>query len=105
WSRAEMIGLMVGHLDGTILPGTPYPLQDFVVGEGIKPADLYKPGLRSGYNIDTNKWIVPPERNQAHDVEIQENGFYINALLTADKMERLLRYEPDKATMLWHQLH
>src|SRR4051812_12425056 len=25
WSRAEMIGVMVGNVDGTILPGTKYP--------------------------------------------------------------------------------
>lgn len=105
WSRAEMIALMVQKLDGRLLPGTPYPLQDFVVGKGIKPSDLYKPGLRSGYNLDNGKWIVPPERGRAHDVKAQEGGFYAWALQMADKMERLLRYEPDQAIAFWHSIH
>jgi hypothetical protein len=105
WSRAEMIALMVQKLDGRTLPGTPYPLQDFVVGEGIKPSDLYKPGLRSGYNLDNGKWIVPPDRAHAHDVKAQEGGFYAWALQMADKMERLLRYEPDQAIAFWHSIH
>jgi hypothetical protein len=105
WSRAEMIALMVDKLDGVLLPGTPFPLQDFVVGEGIKPSDLYKPGLRSGYNLDNGKWIVPPERNRAHDVKAQEGGFYAWALQMADKMERLLKFEPDQAIAFWHSIH
>jgi hypothetical protein len=105
WSRAEMIALMVEKLDGVLLPGTPHPLQDFVVGEGIKPSDLYKPGLRSGYNLDNNKWIVPPERGRAHDVQKEEGGFYTWALQMADKMERLLKYEPEQAIAFWHSIH
>lgn len=105
WSRAEMIALMVHKLDGRTLPGTPFPLQDFVVGQGIKPTDLYKPGLRSGYDLDTNRWIVPPEKDRVHDVKSEQNGFYAWALQMADKMERLLRYEPDEAVSFWHTIH
>lgn len=105
WSRAEMIALMVEKLDGTTLPGTPFPLQDFVVGKGIKPSDLYKPGLRSGYNIDNNKWIVAPERNRVHNVQAEQGGFYAYALQQADKLELLMRYEPEKAIQLWHMIH
>src|ERR1035441_3516211 len=97
WSRAELIALMIEHLDGKLLPGTTHPLQDFVVGEGIKPSDLYKPGLRSAYNLDNNKWIVPPERERVHDVKTDRGGFYSWALQCADKMQMLLRYEPEKA--------
>lgn len=105
WSRGEMIGVMVGKVDGTTLPGTPFVMQDFVVPSGLKPSDLYQPGLRSGYDIDKEKWIVPPERDRVHDVEQEENGFYVFALQMADKMESLLRYEPDKAVEFWHQIH
>lgn len=105
WSRAELISLMVEHLDGKLLPGTPFPLQDFVVSEGIKPSDLYKPGLRSAYNIDNDKWIVPPEKDRAHDPRSEEAGSYAFALQQADKMSALLRYEKDKAVMFWHQIH
>jgi hypothetical protein len=105
WSRAEMIALMVDKMDGRMLPGTQFPMQDFVVGEGIKPSDLYKPGLRSGYNLDNNKWIVPPERDRAHDVQKEEGGFYAWGLQMADKMERLLKYEPEQAIAFWHSIH
>lgn len=105
WSRAEMIGLMIEGTDEVTLPGTPYPLQCFVVGRKFKPSDLYKPGLRSGYDIDNHHWIVPPEHERDHDVEAQENGFYVYAREQAEKMDRLLRYEPDKAVDFWHQIH
>lgn len=105
WSRAEMIGLMVSEVDGTKIPLTPFPLQDFVVGKKLKPADLYREGLRSGYDIDQGRWIIPPDHSQVMDVESQENGFYVYALQMADKMHRLLQYEPDKAVQFWHQIH
>jgi hypothetical protein len=103
--RGYVIGLMVGNVDGTILPGTTHPMQAFVVPEGISKDDLYQRGLRSGYDLDTNSWIIPPEKDRVHDVEKEENGYYVTALLAADKMERLLKYEPDKAVMYWHQIH
>lgn len=105
WSRAEMIGLMVEKMDGTLLPGTQYPMQCFVVPPSVKREDLYKPGLRSGYDIQADKWIVPPERSRTHNVEQEMNASYVYALECADKMERLLRYEPDKAIIFWHQIH
>ncbi len=105
WSRAEMIGVMISEIDGTTLPGTPFPLQCFVVGQDIQKEDLYKPGLRSGYDLATDTWIVPPDRSRVHDVEREMNQSYTIALENADKMDRLLRYEPDKAILFWHQIH
>lgn len=107
WSRAEMIGIMISEVDGgqAVIPGTPYPLQCFVVARKFRPADLYRPGLRSGYDIDGARWVVPPDKGHAHDVQAQEYGAYAEGLEAADKMERLLRYEPDKATQYWHQIH
>lgn len=105
WSRAEMIGLMVSHVDGTKLPGTRFPMQCFVVAPGVTKESLYQPGLRSGYDLDHDKWIEPPDPHRSHNVEQEMNAFYVYALEQADKMERLLRYEPDKAKILWHQIH
>lgn len=105
WKRGELIGLMVENLDGTRLPGTPFPLQCFVVGQNISKHDLYQSGLRSGYDIDSGVWLVPPERSRAHDVEKEYNADYVYALESADKMERLLRYDPDRAVQYWHQIH
>lgn len=105
WSRAEMIGVMISECDGTKLPGTPFPLQCFVVPPEITKEDLYKPGLRSGYDLTTDTWIVPPDKSRVHDVEVEMNQSYTIALENADKMDRLLRYEPDKAIQFWHQIH
>lgn len=105
WSRAEMIGVMVSHLDGTPLPGTTHPMQGYVVAKGIRPEHLYKPGLRSGYEIQHDRWVVPPEHDRSHDVQREQNADYQYALEQADKMERLLRYEPNKAIQFWHQIH
>lgn len=103
--RAEIIGLMISNVDGTILPGTTHPMQAFVVAPKITKDDLYQVGLRSGYDLDTNSWLIPPDKTRIHDVEKEENQAYVMALLSADKMERLLRYEPEKATLFWHQIH
>lgn len=105
WSRAEMIGIMVENLDGTTLPGTTHIMQDFVIPPDVDVTDLYKPGLRSGYDLTNDYWIVPPERDRVHDVSREMNNAYVHALEQADKMDRLLRYEPDKAIILWHQIH
>lgn len=105
WSRAEMIGQMVEGLDGVVLPGTPYPIQGFVQPSEIKPEDIFKPGLRSGYLVGENKWMIPPDKSRAHNIEQEMHDTYTYALETADKMDRLIKYEPDKAVLFWHQLH
>lgn len=104
WVRADMIAVMVEHLDGTLLPGTPFPMQCFVVAEGVTKEALYQSGLRSGYDIEEEEWIVPPERDRAKDIKSMMAGEYAYALEVCDKMERLLRYEPSKAILLWSQV-
>lgn len=105
WSRAEMIAIAVEELDGNILPRTTHPLQVFVVPEGIQPKDLYKKGLRSGYELANDRWVNPPDPELAQDPEVAYNAAYTHALEQADKMERLLKYEPHKAQTFWHQIH
>jgi hypothetical protein len=105
WSRAEMIGLMIDNFDDVLLPGTTHPMQCYIVPKDIKQHDLYKKGLRSGYDIKSHHWIEPPDHTRDHDVEAVENGFYVYAKEQAEKMDRLLRYEPDKAVTFWHQIH
>ena len=104
WSRAEMIGIMVSECDGAKLPATPFPLQCFVVAGRIHKGDLYRPGLRRGYDIDQGRWIVPPDPDRSHSVKQQENGFYTYALESADKMHRLLEHEPDKALQYFNAI-
>jgi hypothetical protein len=105
WSRGKLIGLMIKGLDGIKLPGTPYEMQGFVVAKTISAADLYQPGLRAGYDLSTDEWLVPPDKSRSHDVAREYNLDYIYALESADKMERLLRYDPDTAVRFWHQIH
>jgi hypothetical protein len=105
WSRAEMIGIMVESFDNVYLPGTTHDMQVYVVPKTLKPQDLYQHGLRSGYDLLADAWFVPPDPTLAHDPERENNEAYTNGLIWADKMERLLRYEPDKAIMLYDQIH
>jgi len=105
WSRAEMIAIMMDQCDDTTVPGTGHPLQCYVVPEGFTYDDLYKPGLRSAYDLTDNKWIVAPEPDRSHDVVREMNEAYTIALENADKMEKLIRYEPIKAVQYYHQVH
>lgn len=105
WDRAAMIGVMVENCDGIELPGTPHPMQCFVVPPEISKSDLYQPGLRSGWDLELSQWIVPPEKSRVRDVQKEMNSAYVFALECADKMERLIRYEPQKAEMYWEQIH
>ena len=105
WSRAEMIGIMMDECDGVRVPGTAHPLQCYVVPQDFSRNNLYKPGLRSAYDIDANSWIVAPEKNRTHDVMREMNEASTVALENADKMEKLIRYEPLKAIQFYHQMH
>jgi hypothetical protein len=105
WSRAELIGIVVENIDGNHLPGTTHPMQCFVVPQGITKEHLYAPGMRSGYDILTGRWLVPPEHSRSHNVPTEYNAQYVYAMEQADKMEALLNHEPEKAKLLWHQIH
>jgi len=105
WSRADMIGLVVEKIDDELLPGTPYPMQCYVVPRDIEATDLYQPGMRSGYDMGTEKWIVPPDRDRVKDIEGEMHETYAYALEVTDKMDRLLKYEPMKAGKFYKQLH
>jgi hypothetical protein len=105
WSRAEMIGIMVNELDGVPLSGTQYLLQVYVMPSDVKPADKYQSHIRSGYSIDDHRWIEPPDRKRIMNIEKEENAWYVAGLEAADKMESLLKYEPDKAMMYYEQIH
>jgi hypothetical protein len=104
--RRAMIAMSIDHLDGTFLPGGSHPLQFFVVNEGIAPQDLYKPGLRSAYDLDTERWLVPPERDRSHNVMEDFPDAFSRAADIADKMETMLDSDdPQRATELWKQVH
>jgi hypothetical protein len=105
WSRAEMIAIMMDECDGVRVPGTAHPLQCYVVPQDFSRTDLYKPGLRSAYDINADSWIVAPEKDRTHDVTREMNEAYTIALENADKMEKLIRYEPIKAIQFYNQMH
>jgi hypothetical protein len=105
WSRAEMIAIMMDECDNIPVPGTGHPLQCYVVAEGFEKTDLYKPGLRSAYDLSTDTWIVPPEKERSRNVIKEMNEVHTIALENADKMEGLIRYEPFKAVQYYNQLH
>jgi len=103
--RKGLVTAMVEHLDGTNVPGTSHPMQDFVVMPGIQPSDLYHSGLRSAWSFQTHDWIVPPERSRAHDVVNELPVLYHRAQLMAEKLDLLLTYNPAYAREFWHQIH
>src|SRR3954464_3862644 len=86
WDRARLIGLMIDHVDGKRMPNTPFTMQAFVVPKNISSYDLFQPGLRSGYDIESDNWLVAPEKERIHNVEQDQNADYVYALETADKM-------------------
>jgi hypothetical protein len=79
-------------------------MQCFVVPPDVAKSDLYQVGMRSGYDLFAEKWIVPPDKSRVHDVEQEMNHSYTMAIQDADKMDRLLRYEPDKAITFFKQI-
>jgi hypothetical protein len=104
-ARKRLISMSIDHVDGTFLPGGVHPLQFFVVPEGINPEDLYKPGLRSAYNLQENEWIVPPERSRTHDIKREMPEMYQRASAMADKMTQALDNDPETARAMWLQVH
>jgi PcfJ-like protein len=105
WSRAEMIGIMMEECDGVRVPGTSHPLQCYVVPQDFTREDLYKPGLRSAYDLSDRSWVVAPEKSRSHDVVREMNEAHTIALENCDKMEKLIRYEPFKAIQFYDQVH
>ena len=105
WSRAELVGICTQYLDGKKYEGVPYPLQCYVVPNEVTRKDLYAPGLRSGYELETDEWINPPEKNRSRDVKKAQPEDYAWAIQQVDKMQLLLKHDPEKAKMLWDQIH
>jgi hypothetical protein len=105
WDRAALISLVLRELDGKKVGGTPFPIQTYIVSPKITKELLYQVGLRSGYDIINEQWIVPPERSRAHDTQKEYNGFYVFALQVFDKLEQLIKYEPERAIEYFHYLH
>jgi hypothetical protein len=107
WVRADLIGLMIEKAEGIIVPGTTHPLQVFVVDTNkYQPEDLYKPGLRSGYDLDKQDWIVLPERERTIDVYKTYPAVVRYAKDCEEKVRLLLRYDnPYALKVYWDLLH
>lgn len=104
WDRSALIAKLL-PLDGTKIAGTNFLLQTFVVSPKITPELKFQKGLRSGYNINTNAWINPPDPTLAHDVEKEYNAFYIFSLETLDKLKSLIKFNPQQAKEYVSYLH
>jgi len=106
WVRADLIRIMIEDIDGTIVPGTTHPMQVFVVdSDRLSPADLYRPGMRSAYNLDTKEWIVPPERNRVKNVYDTYPSAIAYARMVEDKVRILLRYNSSALEIYYKFLH
>lgn len=104
-TRKELVTMVINEVDGTILPDTTHPVQNFVNSVGSVPEDRFKVGMRSGYNLRTREWLVPPEKERAHDVALEYPDIYARAQEMATKMEDALDHDPDAARELFEQIH
>lgn len=106
WVRADLIALMIEQCDGTIVPGTTHPIQCFVVDpKRFTKDDLYKAGLRSGYDLDKGDWLVMPEKDRSIDVSKRWPAHLEYARMCVDKMKMMLRYDKYAVATYWHFLH
>jgi hypothetical protein len=105
-ARKHLIQLSIEHIDGTFLPGTTHPLQFFVVPHGTMPGDLYKPGLRSAFDLHDGLWFQKPEKDRVHDIAVEYPDLFKRAEDIGDKLTQMLDAgEDDAARELWHQIH
>ena len=105
--RSEMIKIIIDNLDGDLVPGTLHPIQCFVVdvNEIKSPSEIYKVGVRSAYNLETNEWIVKPERDRSKNIRSQFPDLFRKAKQASAKMKLLLQFQPESAKTYWHFLH
>lgn len=107
WVRADLIALMIEKAEGKIVPGTTHPLQAFVVNTNKykEYSDLYKPGLRSAYDLDERRWIVLPEKNRSQNVYELWPQYIAYSQQMEDKIRVLLKYNHYALKILWDRLH
>jgi len=107
WVRSDLVALMIEKAEGIIVPGTTHPLQVFVVDTNrFQPDDLYKPGLRSGYDLDNDEWIVLPEKQRTIDVYKTYPAVVRYAKDCEEKVRLLLRFDNAPALKIyWDLLH
>jgi|GEM_PF-59217 len=107
WVRADLIKLMIEECDSVIAPGTTHPLQCFVVdSRKYQMSDLFRPGVRSAYDLDKRRWIVYPERQRSQDVYKNYPGTIAYARSVEDKIRMMLRYGNDDALRTyWNFIH
>jgi 5-methylcytosine-specific restriction endonuclease McrA len=103
--RKRLIKIVIDKLDGRIAPGTPHTLQHFIVPPGTTIHDLFRPGLRSAWSFRDRKWVVPPEKARAHDVQRELPGLYLRARNMAEKMKIALDTDPGTAKKLFQRIH
>jgi hypothetical protein len=98
--------MMVEACDGVVVPGTTHPLQVFVVDSRQKQlGDLFKPGLRSAYDIEKRDWLVLPEKQRVQDVYKNYPATIAYARGCVDKIRMLLRYDKYALETYWDFLH
>ena len=104
--RRMLILLVTTELDGTDLPGTPHPMQNFVQKVGATPGSMFKPGLRSAWDFQTRKWLVPPEHERSHDPVKEFPELFQKAQAVGEKMTILLDHgDIDAAKQLYKDIH
>lgn len=106
WDRAKLIKICQDALDGKNLPGTEYPMQTYVMDPATTSPDIvYVPGLRSAYDLDADKWIVPPDPGRVHDFAREYPDYFHHAQQVAEKMRQLIQFHPERVKAYWKRVH
>jgi 2'-5' RNA ligase len=103
--RRLLVPFVINKCDGVVLPGTTHPIQHFIVADGISLSQMYHQGLRSAWSFQDQKWIVPPEKDRAHDVSIELPLMFLRARAIADKMRIALDHDTEAAKRLFSRIH
>lgn len=104
WRRAELISLLLKHIEDVPVPGTTHRLGIYIEPVERKPSDIFRPGLRSAFDIDNDRWIVLPERERVIDLQKEMGNLLTYAKTVAAKMKTLILYDPPGARTYWQQI-
>lgn len=104
--RSDLVRLIL-TMDGDLLAdGISYPLQHFVQPSEVNIYDLFGAGVKSAYDLDAHKWLIPPNKDRAFDVEGTHPDWLVEAVQIADKMSTLLDAgHVDEAWDMYEDLH
>jgi hypothetical protein len=104
--RAELIAIVLESLDGSFFPRTRHQYQHFVQPFGVDIEDLFILGLRSAWDFEDNEWVLPPNRDYAHNVMEQKPDWVLAGVQVSDKINTLIdHHHYEEAKRMYKEVH